>query len=122
LQVGQAFGQRQVGPRPGAGPLPLPDLPLTECLPDLKNFPATWTPPKDCLLPEGCVLLKPGSPVPAGGLILPKGLVPPGTAFPAGTELPPGTVLSAECVLPVTGAITGQTGDLSDVLRGGLLP
>ncbi|TDB76762.1 MCE family protein [Micromonospora sp. KC723] len=110
------------GPRPDAGPLPLPDLPLTGCLPDPKNFPATWTPPKDCRLPEGCVLLKPGSPVPVDGLILPKGLVPPGTAFPAGTELPSGTVLSGQCVLPVTGAITGQTGDLTDVLKGGLLP
>ncbi|TDC64237.1 MCE family protein [Micromonospora sp. KC207] len=110
------------GPRPDAGPLPLPDLPLTGCLPDPKNFPATWTPPKDCRLPEGCVLLKPGSPVPVDGLILPKGLVPPGTAFPAGTELPSGTVLSGQCVLPVTGAINGQTGDLTDVLKGGLLP
>ncbi|MGK5444732.1 MCE family protein [Micromonospora sp. URMC 105] len=107
-------------PRPGAGPLP--ELPLTRCLPDPKNFPATWTPPKDCLLPEGCVLLKPGSTVPVGGLVLPKGLVPPGTAFPAGTELPAGTVLSAPCVLPVTGAVTGQIGDLPDLLGGGLRP
>ncbi|GAB3184708.1 phospholipid/cholesterol/gamma-HCH transport system substrate-binding protein [Micromonospora palomenae] len=109
-------------PRPGDGTGPLPGLPLTECLPDPKDFPATWTPPKDCLLPEGCVLLKPGSTVPLGGLILPKGLVPPGTAFPAGTELPAGTVLSAPCVLPVTGAVTGQLGDLPDLLGGGLRP
>ncbi|MEU5790474.1 MCE family protein [Micromonospora purpureochromogenes] len=109
-------------PRPGDGTGPLPELPLTKCLPDPKDFPATWTPPKDCLLPEGCVLLKPGSTVPLGGLILPKGLVPPGTAFPAGTELPAGTVLSAPCVLPVTGAVTGQLGDLPDLLGGGLLP
>ncbi|MFG3422630.1 MCE family protein [Micromonospora sp. NPDC049460] len=115
-----AGGPATPGAQPGANPLP--ELPLTKCLPDPKNFPATWTPPKDCLLPEGCVLLRPGSRVPVGGLILPKGLVPPGTAFPAGTELPAGTVLTAQCVLPATGAITGQIGDLPDVLGGGLLP
>ncbi|MFC4147376.1 MCE family protein [Micromonospora mangrovi] len=109
-------------PRPGTGPAPVPGLPLVTCLPDPKHFPTTWTPPKDCLLPQGCVLLRPGSAVPVGGLILPKGVVPPGTAFPAGTELPAGTVLSAQCVLPVTGAVTGQIGDLPDVLGGGLLP
>lgn len=102
---------------------PAPEVPpLTGCLPDLKHFPSTWTPPTDCLLPKGCKLLKPGSEVPLGGLILPKGLVPPGTAFPAGTELLPGTVLTAECLLPVTGAVTGLIGDLDDVLGGGLLP
>ena len=105
---------------PAAGPA-LPTLPLT-CLPDPKDFPATWTPPKVCGLPEGCVLLKPGSEVPTGGLLLPTGIVPAGTAFPAGTELPDGTVLTAECVLPVTGAVTGQVGDLTDVLGGGLIP
>ncbi|MER6595272.1 hypothetical protein ABT214_26180 [Micromonospora purpureochromogenes] len=68
------------------------------------------------------MLLKPGSTVPLGGLVLPKGLVPPGSAFPAGTELPAGTVLSAPCVLPVTGAVTGQLGDLPDLLGGGLRP
>ncbi|MEU8300326.1 MCE family protein [Micromonospora sp. NPDC048909] len=113
-------------PRPGSGSdggsRPGSDLPLLRCLPDLKDFPATWKPPKDCLLPKGCELLKPGSKVPLGGLILPKGLVPPGTAFPAGTELLPGTVLTAPCVLPVTGAVTGLIGDLTDVLGGGLLP
>ncbi|RZU75632.1 phospholipid/cholesterol/gamma-HCH transport system substrate-binding protein [Micromonospora kangleipakensis] len=114
------------GTKPSPGGLPggtgLPDLPLTQCLPDPKDFPDRWTPPKECGLPEGCVLLKPGSAVPLGGLLLPKGLVPPGTVFPAGTELPSGTVLTAECVLPVTGAITGQVGGLPDVLGGGLIP
>ena len=105
------------GDRPG-----LPDLPLTKCLPDPKNFPATWTPPKECGLPDGCVLLKPGSAVPIGGLIVPTGIVPDGTAFPTGTKLPPNTVMSADCVLPVTGAITGQVGDLTSVLGGGLAP
>ena len=108
------------GPSPGAGALP--QLPLTRCLPDPEDFPAIWTPPRDCLLPEGCVLLRPGSPVPVGGLILPKGVVPPGTALPAGTELPAGTVMSAQCVLPVTGAVTGRIGDLPDILGGGLRP
>ncbi|MFE9955673.1 MCE family protein [Micromonospora sp. NPDC005299] len=108
------------GAHPGGGVLP--DLPLLKCLPDLEHFPATWTPPKECGLPEGCKLLKPGSTVPLGGLLLPKGLVPPGTALPVGTELPDGTVLTAECVLPLTGAITGQIGDLTDVLGGGLIP
>ncbi|MFC0509087.1 MCE family protein [Micromonospora costi] len=111
-------------PRPGTGPGDEDDRPalppLTECLPDLAHFPSTWTPPTACLLPKGCTLLKPGSVVPLGGLVLPKGLVPPGTAFPAGTELLPGTVLTAECVLPVTGAVTGLIGDLGDVLGGGL--
>ncbi|MGK5739468.1 MCE family protein [Micromonospora sp. URMC 103] len=113
-------------PRPGTGtgeggePRPGPP-PLTECLPDLKDFPNVWTPPTECLLPKGCKLLKPGSLLPLGGLLLPKGLVPPGTAFPAGTKLLPGTVLTAECVLPVTGAVTGLIGDLGDVLGGGLL-
>ncbi|MDO3705025.1 MCE family protein [Micromonospora sp. C28SCA-DRY-2] len=111
------------GSRPGSRPGgTLPDLPLLKCLPDLTKFPATWTPPKECQLPEGCVLLKPGSKVPVGGLILPKGIVPPGTAFPAGTELPVGTILSADCILPVTGAITGTVGGLTDILGGGLLP
>ncbi|WP_406044911.1 MCE family protein [Micromonospora sp. NBC_00898] len=115
------------GAKPSPGGLPgggtgLPDLPLTKCLPDLKNFPATWTPPADCGLPKGCVLLKPGSEVPLGGLLLPTGIVPPGTAFPANTKLPPNTVMSAECVLPVTGAVTGQIGGLPDVLGGGLIP
>ncbi|MEW2383524.1 MCE family protein [Micromonospora sp. NPDC047707] len=116
-------------PRPPGGvPVPKPggtgnlDLPLTECLPDPDDFPATWVPPAKCLLPEGCTLLKPGSPVPVGGLVLPKGLVPAGTAFPEGTELPAGTVLTADCLLPVTGEILGQVGDLPDVLGGGLLP
>ncbi|WBB69949.1 MCE family protein [Micromonospora sp. WMMD812] len=111
-------------PRPGTGSggRPKPELPpLIECLPDLKDFPTTWTPPTECLLPEGCKLLKPGSVVPLGALILPKGLVPTGTAFPAGTKLLPGTVLTAECVLPVTGAVTGLIGDLGDVLGGGVL-
>ncbi|MGC5019284.1 MCE family protein [Micromonospora sp. DT47] len=117
-----AGGTSPVVPRPGTGSGPIPDLPILKCLPDPDNVPATWTPPKDCLLPEGCVLLKPGSTVPAGGLILPKGVVPPGTAFPAGTELPAGTVMSAQCVLPVTGAVTGQIGGLPDVLGGGLKP
>ncbi|MDH6463765.1 phospholipid/cholesterol/gamma-HCH transport system substrate-binding protein [Micromonospora sp. A200] len=115
-----AGGPSPAVPLPGTGPLP--GLPILECLPDPDRFPATWTPPKDCLLPEGCVLLKPGSTVPVGGLILPKGVVPPGTAFPAGTELPPGTVMSAQCVLPVTGAVTGQIGGLPDILGGGLKP
>ncbi|WNM38553.1 MCE family protein [Micromonospora halotolerans] len=116
-------GPNRPGTRPGGGVLPdLPDLPLLKCLPDLKDFPAIFTPPKECDLPEGCKLLKPGSTVPLGGLLLPKGLVPPGTAFPAGTELPDGTVLTKECVLPLTGAVTGQIGDLTDVLGGGLIP
>ncbi|SCL30977.1 phospholipid/cholesterol/gamma-HCH transport system substrate-binding protein [Micromonospora rhizosphaerae] len=110
------------GSRSTPGDTTLPGLPLTKCLPDLKNFPATWTPPKECGLPEGCVLLKPGSEVPIGGLLLPKGIVPPGTVFPAGTELPAGTVLTADCVLAVTGAVTGQVGDLPDLLGGGLIP
>ncbi|MFG1656450.1 MCE family protein [Micromonospora chersina] len=113
-------GPARPGAKPGGGILP--DLPLLKCLPDLKDFPAIFTPPKECGLPEGCKLLKPGSTVPLGGLLLPKGLVPPGTALPAGTELPDGTVLTAECVLPVTGAVTGQIGDLTDVLGGGLIP
>ncbi|MEV0723712.1 MCE family protein [Micromonospora purpureochromogenes] len=117
-----AGGPSPAVPLPGVGTVPLPGLPLLKCLPDPKEFPATWTPPKDCLLPEGCVLLKPGSTVPVGGLILPKGVVPPGTAFPAGTELPAGTVMSAQCVLPVTGAVTGQIGGLPDILGGGLKP
>ncbi|MFI7428067.1 MCE family protein [Micromonospora sp. NPDC049836] len=108
------------GARPGRGGV-LPELPLN-CLPDLTHFPATWTPPKECGLPEGCRLLRPGSTVPLGGLLLPKGLVPPGTAFPAGTELPDGTVLTADCVLPITGAVTGQLGGLTDMLGGGLIP
>ncbi|MFG2057560.1 MCE family protein [Micromonospora sp. NPDC048930] len=107
---------------PGGTPgVPLPELPLT-CLPDLKDLLTPWTPPKECGLPEGCQLLKPGSTVPIGGLLLPTGVVPPGTAFPAGTELPDGTVLTADCVLPVTGAITGQIGGLTEVLGGGLIP
>ncbi len=110
---------RTVKPVP-AGTPPLP--PLIRCLPDPKNPPAKWIPPAECLLPEGCALLKPGSRVPPGGLVLPKGLVPAGTAFPEGTELPTGTVLTAECLLPVTGEILGQVGDLPDVLKGGLLP
>ncbi|MFU8874508.1 MCE family protein [Micromonospora sp. SL4-19] len=114
-----ATGPARPGGKPGGGVLP--ELPLTKCLPDLKNFPATWTPPEECGLPEGCRLLKPGSAVPLGGLLLPKGLVPPGTAFPAGTELPAGTVLTADCVLPVTGAVVGQLGGLTDVLGGGLI-
>ncbi|MFC8616701.1 MCE family protein [Micromonospora purpureochromogenes] len=117
-----AGGPSPAVPLPGVGTGPLAGLPLLKCLPDPEKFPATWTPPKDCLLPEGCVLLKPGSTVPVGGLILPKGVVPPGTAFPAGTELPPGTVMSAQCVLPVTGAVTGQIGGLPDILGGGLKP
>ncbi|MCW3813953.1 MCE family protein [Micromonospora sp. DR5-3] len=111
------------GGLPGLPALPgLPELPLTKCLPDLKNFPATWTPPKECGLPEGCLLLKPGSTVPIGGLLVPTGIVPAGTAFPAGTKLPPDTVLTADCVLPLTGAITGQIGGLTDILGGGLIP
>ncbi|MEU2613687.1 MCE family protein [Micromonospora sp. NPDC007271] len=107
------------GGKPGGGLLP--DLPLTGCLPDLAKLPAVWTPPKECGLPEGCQLLKPGSAVPLGGLLLPKGVVPPGTAFAAGTELPAGTVLTADCVLPLTGAVTGQLGSLTDILGGGLI-
>ncbi|MEH0841225.1 MCE family protein [Micromonospora sp. CPCC 205711] len=118
----RAGGPAPIAPRPGAGSPALPDLPIVGCLPDPDHFPAIWTPPTDCLLPKGCVLLKPGSTVPVGGLILPKGLVPPGTAFPAGTQLPAGTVLSAQCVLPVTGAVTGQIGGLPDVLGEGLIP
>ncbi|WP_406079502.1 MCE family protein [Micromonospora sp. NBC_00858] len=117
-----AGGPAPATPRPRGGSRPLPDLPILKCLPDPRNFPATWTPPKDCLLPEGCVLLKPGSTVPIGGLILPKGLVPPGTVFPVETELPAGTVMSAQCVLPLTGAVIGQIGSLPDVLGGGLKP
>ncbi|MEO3779394.1 MCE family protein [Micromonospora sp. B11E3] len=104
--------------KPGSGS----DLPILDCLPDLDDFPSVWTPPEDCLFPEGCVLLKPGSKIPLGGLILPKGLVPLGTVFPVGTELPAGTIMSAQCVLPVTGAIDGVIGGLTDVLGGGLLP
>ncbi|MFE9203584.1 MCE family protein [Micromonospora sp. NPDC007230] len=111
-------GPNRPGGKPGGI---LPELPLTGCLPDLKNFPAIFTPPEECGLPEGCQLLKPGSTVPLGGLLLPKGLVPPGTAFPAGTELPDGTVLTAQCVLPVTGAVIGQLGGLTDLLGGGLI-
>lgn len=109
---------------PGAGtlPIPVPTLPLTRCLPDPTAFPAVWTPPKECQLPVGCVLLKPGSTVPPGGLLPLNGIVPPGTAFPAGTKLPPGTVLSPQCVLPPTGAVTGQSGGLPDLLTGGLQP
>ncbi|WP_308042663.1 MCE family protein [Micromonospora sp. PLK6-60] len=112
-------------PAPSTGPpqlpqLPqLPDLPGLSCLPDPKDFPAKWTPPEECQLPADCALLKPGSPVPVGGLILPTGVVPAGTAFPAGTELPRDTVMTAPCVLPVTGAVTGQTGGLTDLLGGG---
>ena len=112
---GTALGTRPALPR-------VPALPVTKCLPDPKKFPATWTPPKECGLPDGCVLLKPGSEVPTGGLILPTGIVPDGTAFRAGTKLPPNTVMSADCVLPVTGAVTGQVGDLPKVLGGGLAP
>ncbi|MFB9237560.1 MCE family protein [Plantactinospora siamensis] len=113
--------------RPGAGtrgtPGPaLPDLPGLACLPDPAKMPAVWTPPKKCGLPDGCVLLKPGSAVPVGGLLPPGGLVPPGTAFPAGTKLPPGTILSPQCVLPVTGAVTGAVGGLPDLLTGGQQP
>ncbi|MGW5670520.1 MCE family protein [Micromonospora sp. NPDC003776] len=114
-------GGPKVPEKPGGGLPGVPELPL-KCLPDLTHLPATWTPPKECGLPEGCQLLKPGSTVPIGGLLLPTGVVPAGTAFPAGTELPDGTVLTADCVLPVTGAVTGQIGDLTDVLGGGLLP
>ncbi|MFG3601465.1 MCE family protein [Micromonospora chersina] len=132
--VRQAAPKLPAAPRPpAAGGTPrvsggqpalprVPELPLAKCLPDLKNFPATWTPPKECGLPDGCVLLKPGSTVPVGGLLVPTGVVPAGTAFPAGTKLPPNTVLSADCVLPVTGAVTGQVGALTDLLGGGLNP
>ncbi|SCL27639.1 phospholipid/cholesterol/gamma-HCH transport system substrate-binding protein [Micromonospora pallida] len=122
-----AAGGDRPTPRPGTGPGSgtnplLPGLPILDCLPDPDDFPAIWTPPKDCLLPKGCVLLKPGSIIPIGGLILPKGLVPRGTVFPPGTELPAGTILSPQCVLPVTGAIDGVIGGLTDVLGGGLRP
>ncbi|SDZ29139.1 phospholipid/cholesterol/gamma-HCH transport system substrate-binding protein [Micromonospora pattaloongensis] len=110
-------------PHPGGLVPGLPELLPPKCLPKPDAFPPTFTPPKDCLLPPGCVLLRPGSPVPPGGLLPPKGVVPPGTFLPPDTELPPGTVLSPECLpAPPTGAVTGQIGTLPDVLRGGLRP
>jgi len=107
-------------PRPGTKPsLPgqLPPL----CLPLDGILPPEWVPPKECELPEGCKLLKPGSPLPLGALVVPKnGLLPQGTVFPAGTKLAAGTILTVQCLLnPVTGAIDGIVGGVGDLLGGG---
>ena len=73
--------------------------------------------------PRAARCCRPGTPVPPGGLLPPGGILPPGTAFPPGTTVPPGTVLSPGCLLPpLTGAVSGLTGGLTDLLGGGLLP
>jgi phospholipid/cholesterol/gamma-HCH transport system substrate-binding protein len=125
-------GATREGEKPpvgGDGPkLPdlLPDicLPLDGILPAKWVAPAEWIPPKRCELPEGCKLLAPGSKAPLGGLLTPaQGLLPVGTVFPEGTKLPAGTILTPECLLaPVTGAVEGLIGGLTDVLDGGLRP
>jgi phospholipid/cholesterol/gamma-HCH transport system substrate-binding protein len=106
--------------RPDAKPTLPGQLPAL-CLPLDGILPPEWVPPKECELPEGCKLLKPGSPVPLGGLLVPKsGLLPQGTVFPAGTKLPAGTVLTVQCLLdPVTGAVEGIVGGLGGLLGGG---
>jgi phospholipid/cholesterol/gamma-HCH transport system substrate-binding protein len=98
----------------------LPDV----CLPLGGVIPRQWSPPDGCDLPDGCKLLAPGSALPLGGLLVPDtGVLPQGTVFPAGTKLPAGTILTVQCLLaPVTGAVEGIVGGLTDVLTGGLTP
>ncbi|GAA4470547.1 MCE family protein [Phytohabitans houttuyneae] len=116
------------GPSGGGGPSKAPpakpalpgQLPPL-CLPLDGILPPQWVPPKECELPEGCKLLKPGSPLPLGALVVPKdGLLPQGTVFPAGTKLAAGTILTVQCLLnPVTGAVEGIVGGVGDLLGGG---
>jgi phospholipid/cholesterol/gamma-HCH transport system substrate-binding protein len=103
--------------------LPSPPVKLPRiCLP-VGELSSIWTPPEECGLPEDCRLLPAGSGVPLGGLVVPVGgLLPPGTVFPRGTKLPAGTILTPECLLPVTGAVDGVTGGLTDLLGGGPHP
>lgn len=113
-------GSSGAPPKPGTQPsLPgqLPPL----CLPLDGILPPEWVPPKECDLPEGCELLKPGSPLPLGALVVPKdGILPQGTVFPAGTKLAAGTILTVQCLLnPVTGAVEGIIGGVGDLLGGG---
>jgi phospholipid/cholesterol/gamma-HCH transport system substrate-binding protein len=110
-------------PRPGTKPSVPGQLPPL-CLPLDGIIPPQWVPPKECELPEGCKLLKPGSPLPLGALVVPKnGLLPQGTVFPAGTKLAAGTILTVQCLLsPVTGAVEGIVGGVGDLLGGGGQP
>ncbi|GAA4713230.1 MCE family protein [Phytohabitans rumicis] len=118
-------GRAATKPKQGGTTLPslpgqLPDV----CLPLNGILPPEWTPPDGCDLPEGCKLLAAGSSLPLGALVVPDtGILPQGTVFPAGTKLPAGTILTAPCLLaPVTGAVEGIVGGLTDVLTGGLSP
>ncbi len=112
--------------KPGLPVPPLPPLPIVlplSCLPIGGLLPPGWAPPHGCNLPVGCVIIAPGSPAPAGSIKPPGGIIQPGTVFPPGTLLLPGTALSPQCLLPpATGATNGQTGSVTDVLSGGLLP
>ncbi|MGI5243913.1 MCE family protein [Dactylosporangium sp. CA-139066] len=106
----------------GGGAAKPPVLPL-QCLPVDGILKPGWKPPDGCGLPKDCLLIPPGTAAPPGSLRPPGGIVPPGTVFPPGTVLPPGYALSPACLLPpVTGAIDGVQGGVSDVLGGGLLP
>ncbi|MDQ7904415.1 MCE family protein [Phytohabitans sp. ZYX-F-186] len=106
-------------PKPGAKPALPGQLPPL-CLPLDGILPPQWVPPEECELPEGCKLLKPGSPIPLGALVVPaNGLLPQGTVFPAGTRLAAGTILTVQCLLaPVTGAVDGIIGGVGDLLGG----
>lgn len=129
-QVPDKPGSSPAGPdnkRPGSGkPQPGDDPPLLDVLPQLclpldGLLPPGWLPPSECDFPEGCQVLAPGSAIPVGGLLISTGLIPPGTIFPANTRVQPGSVLTLDCLLPVTGAVDGLVGGLSDLLGGGLL-
>ncbi|BCB88214.1 hypothetical protein Psuf_055270 [Phytohabitans suffuscus] len=106
-------------PRPGARPALPGQLPPL-CLPLDGILPPRWVPPDECDLPEGCELLRPGSPVPLGALVVPaNGRLPQGTVFPEGTRLAAGTILTVRCLLdPVTGAVEGIVGGVGDLLGG----
>jgi phospholipid/cholesterol/gamma-HCH transport system substrate-binding protein len=113
------------GPRPPGVPgLPsLPGVLPIGCLPVGGILPPGWVPPSGCQLPSGCRLIPPGMLPPPGSIIPIGGIVPPGTVFPPGTLLPPGTALTLQCLLPpATGAVSGQSGGLPNVLSGGLRP
>jgi phospholipid/cholesterol/gamma-HCH transport system substrate-binding protein len=112
--------------KPGLPLPPLPPLPIVlplSCLPIGGLLPPGWQPSSGCSLPTGCVIIAPGSPAPPGSLKPPGGVIQPGTVFPPGTMLLPGSSLSPQCLLPpATGATNGQTGSVTDILSGGLLP
>jgi phospholipid/cholesterol/gamma-HCH transport system substrate-binding protein len=121
---GRGTGTTPKPSTPGAGAIPKPPkvLPPGCVLPSV-ILPPKWTPPKICGLPPDCVLLPAGSALPLGGLLAPGGALPAGTLFPPGTTLPKGTILSPACLLPpVTGAVDGVIGGITDLLNGGLLP